>query len=329
MTTSRAALDATSSPHHWLSALLAHGADASAADNYGTSPLSSVLCIMATLHWPETTAGHMQLGGMHGNQAESIKFTQLLAAFEQLLSSGADITTVDPSSGRTLGHEVIANGIDEATVQKVLEMLFAEGLPVDAKDAEGLTLVHQAAKMGFPTLIQSLASRCDIREVHQPSGKSLAHLLVPSASVRPNYSMHSFGYGQPVINPFSTLKQLGLDLNIVDAMGNTPLHEAVENMELTKVELLVGAGCDQNLKTLTGETALELAIRRLTEYKATTQKDFQWHPGSNSSKLPALEGIVNYLDPSYSQYAPVSHQTRKMGSAKPTGGHPKSPKSNN
>jgi ankyrin repeat protein len=54
----------------------------------------------------------------------------------------------------------------------------------------------------------------------------------------------------------------GLDPNVKDGFGNTPLHNAASEGHLEVVKLLLERGADPNVKGRSGETPLHYAARR-------------------------------------------------------------------
>ena len=157
-----------------------------------------------------------------------------------LLAHGADSNLVD-SDGRT--PIFLAT---KATEPQCSLSLLRQGCDISAKDVEGYTMIHHAAKNGDVAVLIALKERLEISEapgcskaVEGPTSPLYAELgIVREAEVLPT--------GQNILQAVSQ--------NSAD--GKTPLHLAVAGGSLDVLHFLLDSDCDPNVLMNDGSTAL-------------------------------------------------------------------------
>jgi ankyrin repeat protein len=59
----------------------------------------------------------------------------------------------------------------------------------------------------------------------------------------------------------SMLVRAGADLNSINTLGNTPMHEAVSSRQTSAAKALRELGCDLTLTNLDGLSALDMVLK--------------------------------------------------------------------
>lgn len=268
----------------WIDILIELGGDINVTNCNGVSPLSRILLAPSPITQPPILVGWTGVDGIR-----------------KLLDAGADINCTNPCSGRSLGHIAVLDLANEMDAGVALKYLLAEGLDSELRDNEGLTLIHHAAKSGYVTLIEQLATHCDIHAtMGGGSKKTIVHLIA-----NPDRGMFYGNSGRrrvAVENPFEVLKNIGCDLNAPDCRGNTALHLAALEWDEVHVKALIAAGCDASAKNLSGETALDIAKRLLIEHEEPASNNVSNLSGGLSltfvlgdSKKKSLKSIIRLL----------------------------------
>jgi len=192
---------------------------------------------------------------------------------------------------QSLHHAVKRDDI--AYVNALLENHAKLGVDVNKYDYEGQPAIHVAIKNSNATIVERLLdfykkNQLDVNVVDSYgwtplhcatfycSGKQAEDIIVKALLETPgisidietvdgNLPLHYFC--QKFVNPSCT--DLGLlltkkqsSVNKINKNGETPLHKAIFNnsVRMLMVELLINAGADVNVPTITGETALHYAV---------------------------------------------------------------------
>ena len=114
---------------------------------------------------------------------------------------------------------------------------------VFAKNSEGFTALHYAARHGYVEIAKLLlAERAD---VNAKAGKGDTPL---------HYAVW-YGHKETV----QLLLSNKADVDVRDGIGRTPLYDAAANGQIEEVEILLAAKADVNARTLRGDTALSVA----------------------------------------------------------------------
>jgi|GEM_PF-3178286 len=127
--------------------------------------------------------------------------------------------------------------------------LIESGAPLDVREHEGYTLLHEAAIGGDPQLIRLLVERgLDVNATDDYSDTPLRDI---AARDKPE--------------AVAALLELGANVDQQGINGDSPLHSAVRSDRLETVRLLLAAGAAPTLPNSKGETPLDLARTRKPE----------------------------------------------------------------
>lgn len=217
-------------------------ATVSGRDNLGNGPLA----IAVSLRAPTAAIGLIASKGADVNARNNSGDTPLSIAVrrnfreqgEALLAAKADIFASNVKGETPLS---IALGSPKGPI----EWLF-NSATVGARDANGDTPLHHAARLNLPAAIDFLVQKgADLNARNGDGSAPLASAVKAdsSAAVR-------------------ALMAKGADLEGRDAMGDTALHDAILWGAKASLPLLVEAGAKPNARNSGGETALHLAVRK-------------------------------------------------------------------
>ena len=198
-----------------------------------------------------------------------------------LVSSSLDLNTAETETGRTAlhyaaenGHSnvvalLLAHGADsnlvdgdgrtpiflatEATEPHCFLSLLRQGYDIAAKDLEGHTLIHHAAKNGNIAALIALKEHLEISDV---SGCSKA----VEGPTTPLYEELSI-VGEAEIIPSGQNFLQALSHKTAD--GKTPLHLAVEEGSLDVLRFLLDSNCDPKMLMNDGSTALHCVAENM------------------------------------------------------------------
>ena len=115
-----------------------------------------------------------------------------------------------------------------------------------ARDANGDTPLHHAAKRNLASTLEFLAQKGAALEASNSAGETALHQAVKADAAE----------------AVSSLISLGAALSARDAMGDTPLHSAVLWAARKSLPILTLAGADVNARDFSGETPLHQAVRK-------------------------------------------------------------------
>jgi ankyrin repeat protein len=186
--------------------LIAAGGNASAADNYGVTPLS-----LACTNGSVPMVNRLLRAGANPNAAQAYGETVLMTcartgaeeAVEALLARGADVNAKEAAEGQTALMWAAAEGHAE-----VVQALLAHRASVGARSTQGYTaLLLSAREANFETTTALLAAGAQVNEA---AGDGTTALVV--ATIRGHVSYAKF------------LLNRGADPNL--GPGFTPLHWA-------------------------------------------------------------------------------------------------------
>ncbi|KAL4102734.1 hypothetical protein PRIC1_006477 [Phytophthora ramorum] len=187
---------------------------------------------------------------------------------------GLDISHVN-DNGRTALHEAAAGGSVETA-----ELLVERGLAVDQADNLGITPIIEASRLGHSRVLSYLLSaEWDTDDVDLAGRTALHHAAV--------------GGHMAVIDTLL----YSADTNCCDRRGWTPLHCAAAAGRLQAVQVLIDNGATLDCETISGKTALVLALER----GHTELADVLLEMISNRAPETAPESAPNALD-DYTEY---------------------------
>jgi len=171
-----------------------------------------------------------------------------LASKHKQLSSNYMINSVD-SEGQTKLHVAAALG-DVAKAAQLLK----DGIDIDVQDKNGWTALHCAAysrhKNVFTLLLQQ--DRIGVT-LKNESGSTALHYFARN--------FYSSVYNEEQEGLIAKLIKKGANVNVKNLNGETPLHYACWNNNMSIVKALLDKGADINAVTDLGETCLHWALR--------------------------------------------------------------------
>lgn len=130
-------------------------------------------------------------------------------------------------------------------LDRLTELLAEDPELVDAMSGDGFTPLHLAAFFGQTDAVRLLLARGAAPDVRGQGWMTGTALSAAAAG----------GHTAIVL----LLLEVGVDPNVQQAQGFTPLHAAAQNADLEAVRALLGAGADPSIVTEDGVTAVELA----------------------------------------------------------------------
>ena len=253
-----------------LKLLIAYGAEYFIKDLQGNTPLhycinkNAIKCATTLL---ETVA---ERSGQNGTELPAFVDAKNLAGktplavaasrnyeviAKLLLDYGANVNESD-IFGNSIVMETVKAVTPEGTpAYKVMQLLVAKKVNVNAQNKDGRSAYHEIAELKDSTGIRLLAAgggNALIRDNHCDTPFSI---LV-------NKPLQS-GAPYPIKDPYPLIDMLlGTDKKITDSNGNTPLHAAIYagvNEDIMK-KLLIKYGEDINRRNSQGITALNYAL---------------------------------------------------------------------
>ena len=241
--------------------LLRAGANASAANRYGVTPLA----VAAT-------------NGSAG-------------VVEALLKAGADANASLPE-----GQTVLMTAARTGSADTIAALLRA-GAAVNAKENWlGETALMWAAVENHPAAVQRLVAggaEIDGRSALQtyPPMNYPATGLVRMAMPRGGWTALMYAARQGSLDAARALAEAGADLNLTDPDRTTALHLALVNSHFDVAAMLVDHGADPNIADVTGKAALYTAVDARNEDRL-----FSRPIPKRSNKINSLQIMTRLLD---------------------------------
>ncbi|MHA1938945.1 MAG: ankyrin repeat domain-containing protein, partial [Candidatus Thorarchaeota archaeon] len=192
---------------------------------------------------------------------------------ELLIEKGADVNTKN-NDGRSpidvvrrrdrsnirelLQAKVAETSIHGAASQGALIKLkafIANGIDVDAKDEQGMTPLHLAAQEGHKKIVEYLLSKdadanaknndgkTPLDVAVRPYDKEITELLIEKGATISTIHIAAFVGNLERLQSFI---EAGIDVNVKDETGMTPLFRAVSGGHADVVKVLFNAGADVN-----------------------------------------------------------------------------------
>lgn len=215
--------------------LLERGADVNATNSYGATPLM-LAAEFGEVAMAELLLKHGALiDGPPADDADSATESALARAIsfarpgmiELLMRRGASLPEDD-----FILHNAAGNGQTD-----VLRILLACHFDIEALNDEGETPLLYAASRGHASCMQLLIDAgADVHTVNA-AGAGILHLAYLAPCIR-------LGLGA------------GLDPNLRDGVGATPLHRAASSLSVEAVRLLIAAGAALDAQDAEGNTPL-------------------------------------------------------------------------
>eukprot|EP01121_Diplochlamys_sp_Union-15-3_P011856 TRINITY_DN3476_c0_g1_i5.p1 TRINITY_DN3476_c0_g1~~TRINITY_DN3476_c0_g1_i5.p1 ORF type:complete len:167 (+),score=28.98 TRINITY_DN3476_c0_g1_i5:86-586(+) len=142
--------------------------------------------------------------------------------------------------GKATLWDSAADGNIEACKKRLQNSL----VNINQQDNNGRTAVSEAARWGHVDTVKFLVEKgADINVVDYTDSHPL-HLAAAG------------GYNKVVEY---IVKDLHVDINLLDSEGNTPLLRAVQRAQKETVQLLLSLGANRKIKNSSGQDALNLA----------------------------------------------------------------------
>ena len=193
-----------------------------------------------------------------------------------LIELGIDSTqTIDGPFGET-GITPLMHACSHGSVESV-RLLIESGADVNAKNGNGRTAMHYAAKGRSPAVIQLLrkhGAQVDLRDkegitplletVQYGVNAEVLHELIKAGANVNATREFSKSSAIHLCRDFEFLKLLlenGANVNALDSRDETALFSPAQFRNYWKLEMLLEHGCNLDSKNNSGETALFVAVR--------------------------------------------------------------------
>ncbi|KAL2809829.1 hypothetical protein BJX63DRAFT_340078 [Aspergillus granulosus] len=272
-------LDVGPDSEYLVNLLIAAGADVSAADSQGLTPLyasarkgnlavvaallsnGAVISTDPTYQWTPLHAaavgGHNDIlellieNGADVNACGTTGFTPLYLAMMHgyglsvrlLIDKGADTTVA--KNGVTLLHLTVGRGLEE-----IADLLITRGAPINDLADNEFAALHHAAQAGDMAVAEVLIRRGAEINI-RGQGR-----VIPLTLATENNKAEMVQF----------LLKSGADPNIPDSNGLTPFHHSVACGNKEIAALLLGSGADLSRCDLFGRTALHLAVQQQQDH---------------------------------------------------------------
>jgi ankyrin repeat protein len=198
--------------------------------------------------------------------AEARPLIKILLANKRLLESVKQELKLDWNFVRENINN-LNSACKDPDIERLAAILISSGAGVNAKNKDGWTLLHEAAKNGCLKVAEILISSGADVNAKDTYGRTPLHRTV--------YWRH--------LEIIKILLAHGADVNAKDNEGLTPLHLAALWGHLEVAEVFLAHGADVNAKTKDGKTPLDLANddntrNAIKQYLKNQQKNDRYAP---------------------------------------------------
>ncbi|XP_067661426.1 serine/threonine-protein phosphatase 6 regulatory ankyrin repeat subunit B-like [Haliotis asinina] len=178
---------------------------------------------------------------------------------EFLLNKGEGVNPhIQDITGRSPLHYAAGCG-----KPKTVKLLLEKGVDPNARDGLGMTPFHLAVIQRRYRTVSAMLDSGIVANAQDNQGMTTLHLLVTERGFTLQSFLANYDYeGIFRLDPCKYLQFLlakGVDPNIRDKLGRTPLHYASDHLENSSVKLLLDYNTDPDVQDLWGLTSLHCA----------------------------------------------------------------------
>jgi ankyrin repeat protein len=237
--------------------LLDNGANANATNATGATALMWAATDIEKVRLLLSRGADVNIASQRGRTALQIaaRSDRSAAIVKLLLDAGADAKAVDAAKANTLHSATLGN--DTETIRLIVDA----GVDVNAVDFAGFTpLIQAGANRNLDAVRLLLAKGADAKA---RSGDGSFQKVKAGAIALGLWTPLTVSVSMSSADLVKTLLDAGVDVNVPDVRGMTPLMLAVatDRQNLDVIRLLLARGADVNAKSLAGETALDWAVK--------------------------------------------------------------------
>lgn len=174
------------------------------------------------------------------NNPNYTRYAIMNEIFDKLIEKGANVKHVDSSYQTLLHHAVKRNN------KHVVDRLIQFGLDPMDPDRNGNLAIHYVNGMEVFELLKMHITFPQTLTIRNKMGETILHNCVRLKNV-------SFDL-------YSELIENGIDVNALDHLDNTPLHNSVTIQSAEVCEFLIQSNANVNLKNKNGQTPTHIAL---------------------------------------------------------------------
>jgi ankyrin repeat protein len=152
--------------------------------------------------------------------------------------------SADPNLTDTQGMTPLHLGSNLHDDVNMTRSLISHGADVAARDAQGRSPLHYAARQGLTRIVHALLKRGAKVHALDRDGRTALHCAAQSYDP----------------STLTLLLRYGADFRIMDRHGNTPLHLAAPFDQPNVVQVFMAVGADPMAQNKRGQSPLDLAV---------------------------------------------------------------------
>ncbi len=218
------------------------------------------------------------------------------AVYDLMFANGVDVAS-DNSEGGNVLHQLALSGASDLNV---FRYLVDKGLTMESVDSDGNGLVNYAARGSNLTLLRHLIGKGhDYQSINKKGENTLFQ------------ATYSRRRGKVKLEVFEYLESLGLEVDMVNWEGKSPLHNAVRFADADLIDFFIERGVNPNQIDKEGNTVLHKAVGNSAEsiehlLAAIADMNFQNHEGYSPLTLAVQRGSKEAFDLLVAKGADVS-----------------------